>query len=135
MQSNNRPSQLARALSDATEEDMHSYGSSSTEDSLRLKMPGDHEHAAEEIKAVSPEGLPGDAGAGPGALSVTMLAMFGLVLLAAMAGGIVLGWPAGVAILAIGSLALLANPVMIATTQRVKDRKEVLREHSHGPSA
>jgi hypothetical protein len=94
-------------------------------------MPGDPQQTAEEINSVSPEGRPGDPVAGPGELSSFMILAFCLLVLAAVGTAVGLGWIEGLVVLAIGSLALLANPVIIATFQRVKDRQEVLRER-HG---
>ncbi len=103
-----------------------------TREALKLHMPGDPEQTAEEIKNVSPEGRPGDPVAGPGELSGFMILAFCLLVLAAVGTAVGLGWIEGLVVLAIGSLALLANPVIIATFQRVKDRQEVLRERRKG---
>lgn len=94
---------------------------------LPLSIDGSPESAARRVQAVSVEGRPADAKSGPGRLILEMGAMMLVVLIFAGVGWI-FDWRLGAAILAIGLLATLFNPVMWATANRVAERKVVTDE-------
>lgn len=97
-------------------------------ETLPLIMPeSDEETAARDIAAVSVEGRPGNASAGPGLLLIEMGMLVVVVLTVAVALGWGLGWVYGGAALVLGGLAILFNPVMGAAALRVRDRQIAAR--------
>lgn len=91
-------------------------------------MPGTPEQAATNVERVSPEGRPGVAVAGPGTLWLTLAAIWLGLAVVALILSVMLSWAVGLAVLAIGSLALMLNPVLGAVTQRAEDRSQAIRE-------
>lgn len=94
-----------------------------------VTIPGDPEVIAEETAQVSPEGRPGDPKTSPKGLRLEVL--FGYFIVVCFAAA--LGWwvnpVAGVLALVIGTLAILFNPVVGATSQRANEREAVADNH------
>lgn len=95
-------------------------------------MPGPASEVAEEVAAEGVEGRPADVRAGPRMLWGELLIVLVLVVGAAAGAGIWLGWQGGLAVLAVGTLALLLNPVVGATLGRARDRDVVAHRHTNG---
>jgi hypothetical protein len=96
-------------------------------------MPGPD--PAAQIAAVSPEGAPADAHAGPAALR-SLLIIFAVIIIAAAGASIFwIGWAGAVVVLVVGLGSILLNPALGATWSRAKERKEIVvidQLHSQG---
>jgi hypothetical protein len=97
-----------------------------------LKMPASAERAAKDISDVSVEGRPADAKAGPSMLRLEMLGMLAGIVLVSVGIGFWAGWGLGVAMLVVGTLALMFNPVLGATAYRAQDRKKAADQERTG---
>lgn len=95
-----------------------------------LVIPGDHERIATETARISPENRPADAKAGPRALRLEILALWGLVVLLSVGIGIWVNPFAGVAAFAIGTVGLMFNPVVGAAEKRAEERRVIARRHT-----
>jgi hypothetical protein len=96
---------------------------------MPMTLPLSKSQAATEIKEVGVEGRPADAKAGPGRLMLEIALGVAIVAAFGVAFGLWLGWPIGIAVLAIGALGLGFNPVIGAVAERAKDRKQVSDRH------
>jgi hypothetical protein len=92
-------------------------------------IAGDADEIAQETADVSPEGRPGDPKTGPAGLRLEVLLGFFVVVCIAVALGLFMNVLAGVLALVIGTLAILFNPVVGATTQRANEREAVAEHH------
>lgn len=97
---------------------------------LPMSIEGPREELADEIGALSPDGRPAHPHAGPGTLVVLVVAVFIVFVLIAFGLSWWLGWFAGVAMLAIGTLAIALNPAVLANLQRLKERGTVADRHN-----
>lgn len=104
---------------------------------LTVVMPGSAEQNAREIKAISPEGLPADPKAGPGALYGFLLLCVLFLSVASLVAVPWIGWAGAAMALGFGVLALFFNPEMVATLNRAGERRHVLenRKHDHDRGA
>jgi hypothetical protein len=103
--------------------------------SMPMTIQGPRDEIGHEIAALSPDGEPAHPKDGPGTLAASVgLVALGVVLIA-VALGWWLGWAGGVAALAIGAVAVLFNPSVIATLFRMKERKTVADRHNHLPAS
>jgi hypothetical protein len=96
-----------------------------------MVMLGPTEEVKAEIAQVGVEGKPadGDAKAGPGSLLMTLGIFFSLIVVAAITVGLLVNWATGLAILGVGCLGLLLNPLFAATLMRARDRQDVAVHH------
>ncbi len=96
-----------------------------------MKLSGSPDDLSAEIAHVGVEGAPADPKAGPGLLSLELGIAFVVLLLIAGVATWLLGWITGLAILAIGMVGMVFNPVVPATLLRARDRKDVA-DQRHG---
>jgi len=94
-----------------------------------MVMPGQPNAIAEEISHVGPEGRPADPKTGPKLLRLEIFGLFAIVLVFAGVMGAMMGWPAGLLSLAIGSFAFFFSPLFGATMARASDRQKVADAH------
>lgn len=90
-------------------------------------MPGSAQRNAEEIQAVSPEGVPADPKLGPAGIRGVMGIMIAFVLIASAISAIWIGWLALV-IGALGIAMLFFNPALWAARDRAHDREIVVEK-------
>jgi hypothetical protein len=102
--------------------------------SMPMKMPAPPEQVARDVRRIGVEGRPTDPKSGPGMMRLEMLGLLVLVVAAAGAIGLWAGWGIGMAVLAIGMLALFFNPVLMAAAVRTSERKQAVEEE-RGESA
>lgn len=95
---------------------------------MPLTMPASPAVAAEDISAIGVEGKPGDPESGPGMLRLEVIGLGVLFIAIAIGAGVWLGWATGVAVFAWLALAVVFNPVLLATLRRIKDRRLAVRK-------
>jgi len=120
------PAEPDKVVHEESPEEARPTGSS---EALPMSIPGSSTEIAEEIAEVGVEGTPADPRSGPGMYTVELV--IGFVALVAIAGvaALMLGWLTGLAILAIGIVGMVFNPVVPATILRARDRKDVAEHH------
>lgn len=98
-----------------------------------VEMPGTPQQNAKEIQNISPEGMPADPKAGPGALYRYIGLGVALLVVLALALVPFLGWAAAMMALAFAVLAMAINPSVVNTFRRADERRRVLerRDHPH----
>ncbi len=95
-----------------------------TDANATFVMPGPD--PAEKIAAISPEGVPADAHAGPAALRSLLLVFVAIIVVAAGVSVIWIGWAGAAVVLVVGLASVLINPAMGATWSRAKERQEII---------
>lgn len=90
---------------------------------MPLAMPASPAVAADDISQIGVEGKPGDPESGPGLLRLEMIGLIVLFIAIAIGAGMWLGWATGAAVFAWLALAVVFNPVFLATMRRIKDRR------------
>lgn len=92
-------------------------------------MPGPEAVVGAEIAQIGVEGKPTFSKAGPGALLLTLGGVGLLIVIAAVTVGLLVNWGTGLAVLGVGALGLLFNPLIAATLLRARDRQDVADSH------
>lgn len=93
-----------------------------------VEMPGSAKRNAEEIQAISPEGMPADPKAGPGALYRYIILAGMLLVVLSLAMVPFIGWAASVMAMSFSLIAMAINPSVLSTFRRADERRRVL-EH------
>lgn len=92
-------------------------------------IAGDAEQIAQETEEISPERRPGDPKTGPSGIRLEILLGYFIILCFAVALGVWVNIPAGIAAAVIGTLAIAINPVVGAATRRAAEREIVAEQH------
>jgi len=99
-------------------------------DRLPLVMFGTPDRLSQEVSRVGVEGAPADPRSGAGLLTVELGIALVFLLLVAGAAAWLLGWVSGLAVLAIGLVGMVFNPVVPATVLRARDRMDIASHRS-----
>jgi hypothetical protein len=100
-----------------------------------VEMPGSLERNAEEIQAISPEGMPADPKAGPGELYRYVILAGILLVVLSLALVPFIGWAASVMAMSFSLIAMAINPSVLSTFRRADERRRVLENRDDKPDS